>query len=162
MCYSGTFSVDRDLPKMALRFPFALYAPSLKEQVYSYPWYLITEIICVGRMYMYLLMWSPSYPSGTHTDGSSPWKSVACVCSCVFVSFLPRCHFAVFLHRDWKLAFEVKVLIALALTDIAYWSPSSFLLTPELGLEILCQELAWRGLVCHHSAILRHLASLRR
>lgn len=46
---------------MAIRFPFALYAPSLKEQVYSYPWHLITEIIYVGRMYTYLLTWSPSY-----------------------------------------------------------------------------------------------------
>ena len=56
---SGTFSIDRDLPKMAIRFQFALYASGLTEQVCSYPGYLITEMICVRRRCIYLLLGGP-------------------------------------------------------------------------------------------------------
>ena len=97
---------------MAIRFQFALSAPTLTEQVYSYPWYLITEITCVGRMYvsysrpsvfpssclsvylsiylsiyLYLLTWDLSYPLGAHG-----WEYSVQVCSMyVFMCLSPSC-----------------------------------------------------------------------
>lgn len=164
LCYSGTFSIDRDLPKMVIRFPFALHTPPHTHTHCRWPtaWrnrFTVTLGISLLKLSVWvrctcIRYWARPTP-WVHTEGNSPWTFVACVCSYVFFFPLAPVLFCSFPTQGLEIGIwsECPSLIALALTDTAYWSQSSFLLTPELGLEILCQELArdriWVPSLCY-------------
>lgn len=120
----------------------------------------IIEIVCVGTAYMpcYILVltWDLSCPLCAYG-----WRQSVNICS-TDVVFLPLCYFIVFLHGDWRLTFEMKVPMPIAVADIANRSQSSFLLTPELCLRMLCKSGPGRGLLYHLLLYWDMLANLRK
>lgn len=84
-----------------------------------------------------MLIWGQSHPLGAYRWGY--WMKVNSIC----LFPVPVCYFAVFLQRNWRLAFELMVPIPIAVADVANWSQSSLLLKPELGLRIIFSS--WSG-----------------